>query len=296
MQAALQLNPFTPSMPTDEPRPLALKEAIDYALEARGSGFRYQLGIAAGKACGLSGETSSEMAEGIEYFHHASLIFDDLPSMDDAMERRGRPCLHRVAGESQAILAALALVNRAYSTFWKTAARYPKVRDTACHLLERCIGENGILEGQARDLAFRSGMGSREVKAIAVGKTGTLLKLTLLLPAILGEAGFQERLLLARLSRDWGIAYQALDDFSDLLFSDKASGKTPFRDLSMERPNLVVAMGIRPAHEELLKALRSSRSQITRLIAIDSRWSFLLKFNENFTTKEQALHDAIQAA
>jgi geranylgeranyl pyrophosphate synthase len=296
MQAALQLNPFSPSLAEDEPQPMALKDAIGYALEAGGSGFRYKLGLEAGKACGLSGEISSEMAEGIEYFHHASLIFDDLPSMDDATDRRGRPCLHRVAGESQAILAALALVNRAYSTFWKTAARYPKVRDTACRLLEKCIGEHGILEGQARDLAFRSGMGTREVKAIAVGKTGTLLKLTLLLPAILGEAGFRERLLLARLSRDWGIAYQALDDFSDLLFSDKTSGKTPFRDLSMERPNLVIAMGIRPAHEELLKVLRSSLSQITRLVAINSRWSFLLKFHENFTTKEQALHEAIRAA
>lgn len=296
MQAALQLNPFSPSLPEEKARPMALKDAIGYALEARGSGFRYNLGLAAGQACGLVGQTSSEMAEGIEYFHHASLIFDDLPSMDDAMDRRGRPCLHRVAGESHAILAALALVNRAYSTIWKTATRYPEVRDTACRLLEKCIGENGILEGQARDLAFRNGMGAREVKAIAVGKTGTLLKLTLLLPAILGKAGFPERLLLSRLSRDWGIAYQALDDFSDLLFSETASGKTPLRDLSMERPNLVVAMGIRPAHEELLKALRSSHSHITRLVAINPRWSFLLKFHENFTTKEQALHEAIRAA
>ena len=44
-----------------------------------------------------------DLAEGIEYFHHALLIFDDLPCIDDAVERRGRRCVHRVAGESQAM-------------------------------------------------------------------------------------------------------------------------------------------------------------------------------------------------
>ena len=51
----------------------------------------------------------------IECLHTASLVLDDLPAMDDARERRGRPTLHREIGEADAILVATALVSRAYA-------------------------------------------------------------------------------------------------------------------------------------------------------------------------------------
>src|SRR5439155_1387888 len=50
----------------------------------------------------------------IEMVHTASLILDDLPCMDDAATRRGRPTCHVAHGESTAILAAFALLNRAF--------------------------------------------------------------------------------------------------------------------------------------------------------------------------------------
>jgi len=50
----------------------------------------------------------------IEMVHTASLILDDLPSMDDARSRRGRPACHVAHGEATAILAAFALLSRAY--------------------------------------------------------------------------------------------------------------------------------------------------------------------------------------
>src|SRR5258707_825638 len=50
----------------------------------------------------------------IEMVHTSSLILDDLPAMDDARARRGRPACHIVHGEATAILAAFALLNRAY--------------------------------------------------------------------------------------------------------------------------------------------------------------------------------------
>src|SRR3954470_7707750 len=48
----------------------------------------------------------------VEMVHTASLILDDLPSMDDARARRGRPACHVTHGEATAILAAFALLNR----------------------------------------------------------------------------------------------------------------------------------------------------------------------------------------
>ena len=42
----------------------------------------------------------------VEMVHTASLILDDLPAMDDARTRRGRPACHVAHGEATAILAA----------------------------------------------------------------------------------------------------------------------------------------------------------------------------------------------
>lgn len=275
---------------------LSLHEMVEYALEGKGSGFRLSLAKRAGAACGLDAAASDRLAEGIEYFHHASLIFDDLPCMDDAVERRGRRCLHRVAGESKAILAALALVNRAYTLCWKVSAQYNDHCEQAGRLVERCIGELGILDGQDRDLSFQAELGAKEIKAIAVRKTGTLLQLTLLLPAILSGASFGEQLRLSRIARAWGIAYQALDDFSDLLPVLMDTGKTPFQDLKQDRPNLVVALGQAQAAEELQRYMQLVVEQIEALVAADAKWAFLAEFHAVMEAKAMTLRQALQAA
>jgi geranylgeranyl pyrophosphate synthase len=275
---------------------LSLRETVDYALEAKGGGFRLRMAQQTGLACGLSVDAVTELANGIEYFHHASLIFDDLPCMDDASERRGRRCVHKVAGESQAILAGLALVNRAYAACWKVAARYPRHSLCAARLVERCIGELGILNGQSRDLSFEPSLGAKEVKAIAAGKTGALLQLTLLLPAMIGGLSFSEMLQLSRLARYWGIAYQGMDDFYDLHLFDASSGKTPFRDVVQQRPNLVVALGSQAAYREIEYYLAGAGRQIDRLVKLNSKWVFLSDFHAILMGKEEGLRSVLERA
>ena len=65
---------------------------------------------------------AKDLAIALEYFHTASLLFDDLPCMDNASERRGVPCVHLAFGEAGAILAALALINRAYALSWRAVS------------------------------------------------------------------------------------------------------------------------------------------------------------------------------
>lgn len=294
MQAAVQSTSSLNAIQPVPPVTLTLRETVDYALEAKGGGFRFALAQRTGVACGLSLQAVDELANGIESFHHASLIFDDLPCMDDASVRRGRRCVHKVAGESQAILAALVLVNRAYTACWKVSAQFPANCALAARLVERCIGELGILDGQSRDLAFDPSFGAKEVKAIAAGKTGELLQLTLLLPAILGGLSYSELLRLSRLARDWGIAYQGMDDFNDLLLSTSDSGKTPFRDVVQQRPNLVVALGPQTAYAEVAHYLAAASSQIDALVQLDAKWCFLSDFHAVMTGKEVGLVEALE--
>jgi geranylgeranyl pyrophosphate synthase len=275
---------------------LRLQEIVDYEIEGQGSGFRLSLAKQVGRACGLDAASVDQLADGIEYFHHASLIFDDLPCMDDGVERRGRRCLHRVVGEDRAILAALSLVNRAYTHCWKVSASYGAHCEEAGRLVERCIGELGILDGQERDLSFDASLGAKEVKAIASRKTGALLQLTLLSPATLSGASYSERLRLSRVAHAWGIAYQALDDFSDLLPGMMSTGKTPYQDLKLNRPNLVVALGQSEASAEIKRYMQQADRQINELISVDEKWAFLSYFHSVLSQKEAALRAALEAA
>jgi len=276
--------------------PMGLDEAIEYALSCRGSGVRQALAGRVGRACGMRARDAEALAGAIESFHHASLILDDLPCMDDATERRGRACLHRVAGEDQAILAALALINEGYTSCWRVASAYPQRAAMAGRLVAGCMGERGILDGQSRDLHFHPGCGASEVRTIAVQKTGMLLKLALVLPAVLGGAEWGTLLALARLAKLWGRLYQGIDDFSDLLLTGDSSGKTPFRDLSQARPNLVVAFGLQAARKELT-ALSVRSGAICRDFAeCGEAWLVLRQFHARLSEKVERIRAAVEAA
>ena len=293
MEAALNLNALREV--AEEPQ-LSLSEAVDYALASRGSGVRRELTAAVARASGLTGADAGTLAEAIESFHHASLILDDLPCMDNAEERRGRACLHRVAGEDQAILAALALINQAYTGCWAVASRYPCRAGMAAKLVSSSMGECGILEGQAKDLNFRNARGADEVREIAIQKTGMLLKLALLLPAVLGGADWCTLLRLARLANSWGRLYQAIDDFSDMLLTGEPTGKTPFRDMQNERPNLVVALGPDLAITEL-KMLETYAGRICcGFVQHSEDWQTLQDFHARLREKTARIRLAMEAA
>lgn len=244
-----------------------LQAVVEDTLSRPGSLFRAQLVYAGALRRGMPATAARELAVAVEYFHSASLLFDDLPAMDDARERRGHPCAHLRHGEAAAMLGALALINQGYHLLWRVFARLPAARGAAAsRLVNECLGLRGILDGQARDLHFQSSArGESEVAAVAVGKTVTLIRLTLLLPAICGSAGREERALLERLAKAWGRAYQATDDFKDLLMEAAETGKSPRRDTQLGRPNLPAAIGLAAASRRLREWLSEGREVLAAL-------------------------------
>ncbi len=84
-------------------------------------------------------------------------------------------------------------------------------------------------------------------------KTADLLRLTVVLPAILGRATRREIQLLDRLALFRGLAYQAADDLKDVFQESSLSGKTGGRDHSLGRPNLVATEGTEGAIRRFLR-------------------------------------------
>ena len=121
--SALLQESFRASLPLPSLLDPAFEDALRHVLSNPGSMVRPKMVHRVGSAYNLDTESAHSIAIALEYFHTASLIFDDLPCMDNAVERRGAPCVHVEFGEATAILTALALINRAYALIWQCRRR-----------------------------------------------------------------------------------------------------------------------------------------------------------------------------
>lgn len=212
----------------------------------------------------------------VEYYHLASLLFDDLPCMDNAETRRGNVAAHLSYGEANTILSALALINKAYSLLWSAIAELPAVRRQSCSdLIQRCLGESGVIGGQALDLGFASlsQVTRRLVTKIADQKTGTLFSLSMLLPAMLAVEDENELRQVKILARYFGRLYQLIDDYKDLANADIAASKS-HRDAQLHRPNMVLLLGEDKAQAYLSILISILQRAINRLVCSSSRWRF----------------------
>ena len=135
-------------------------------------------------------------AVAVEFVHAASLVLDDLPSMDDAPRRRGRPALHRVHGVATAELAAVALLARAFEIVAEAPDMTPaRPRRASAAELAAAVGAAGLLR-RARPPTSRPippPMTLDDLEAIHARKTGALFVAAVRGGAIAGGAG--ERLL-----------------------------------------------------------------------------------------------------
>lgn len=257
-----------------EPR---LAAALQDMLARPGSLVRATLAYLTGIEMGVKEQHARAIGCGIEYLHTASLVFDDFPAMDDARMRRGAACLHVVHGEAVATLAALALINRGYALLWQgIGSATSKRREMAGEWVDSRLGVAGVLGGQAYDISgWRGEQSAAEVSAVAARKTGDLLRLTLVLPAIVGRATPREIRLLDRLALLRGMAYQAADDLKDVLSPEEDSGKSGGRDEELGRPNLVAAEGLPAAIRRFQRMNEMADRVQAQLVGKTDRWGML---------------------
>ena len=267
-----------------------LRNVFEQLLGMPGGFIRGQLAVRVALNCGFPKKYALAVAVGLEYFHLSSLVLDDLPCMDDAVTRRGLPCVHRQFGEAAAILSSLGLINRSHALLWSaiSTVQDESLRDEAGSLVEACIGIHGILNGQAMDLAFTSAGSDRDVTKVALGKTASLFRLTILLPALLSRVSRQELHQLDRLAVLLGLSYQLVDDFKDVRSKGYYSGKTP-RDQILCRPNMVLQTGAEASKARLEHLFTLSEKFIVRLERNQIDWGFFRRVVSKLRTESNRL-------
>lgn len=239
-------------LPPAEQRPEAVHRAMRYALTGAGKRVRPVLTLAVAELFGgalfahaantgnadLAGTAAGgavlDLACAVEMVHACSLVLDDLPSMDDAALRRGRPTVHLEFGENVALLAALALLNRAYALVAESAHHLALKRYTAedmVHHLAAAIGSEGLIGGQALDLLAAPGDSSLELlEYIHSHKTGALFMAAGELGAMAVDARRRDLESVARYAKNLGLAFQISDDVLDVLGTAATIGKDVHQD------------------------------------------------------------------
>lgn len=268
-----------------------LGKVLSSAVSSPGGLFRFDVSHRMVQAFGGSRENADSLACAVEFFHIASLMLDDLPQMDNSLERRGCICPHLLYGEDMVILGSLGLITRAYALLGLVISSVPSERHRSAHqLVEQCLGTAGMLNGQARDLSYAtSGGGRREAIAVASGKTVPLIHLALALPALLFGADRRTLTSLRRLSLLWGLFYQGVDDFKDLLEKSATSGKTAGRDQELGRPNIALAIGERDAEAYLHRLNHLAGRCVAGLLKQHPSLLFLNAFQQLLSARWQKL-------
>jgi len=199
----------------------------------------------------------------IEMVHTASLILDDLPCMDDAATRRGRPTCHVAHGESTAILAAFALLNRAFEILaqgWEgapdAAARAGIARELA-----KSIGLDGMIAGQATDLAMTdTPIDFPTLEFIHSHKTGALFMASAALGAAATRAKPAEKAALVAYAKNLGLAFQIIDDLIDATSGAAEAGKDVGKDL--KKTTFVSFSGVAGARDLARELIAASQEAL----------------------------------
>ena len=154
--------------------------------------------------------------------------------MDDAKTRRGRPTCHLAHGEATAILAAFALINRAFEILAEGWDGGPEARRCAAAIareLARAIGQDGMIAGQSADLL----MTDREIdfptlEFIHSRKTGALFTASAALGAMSARARPAELAAIVAYAKNLGLAFQIVDDLIDATGGAGEAGKDVGKD------------------------------------------------------------------
>jgi geranylgeranyl diphosphate synthase type II len=291
--------------------PAVVHDAMRYSLLAGGKRLRPVLCLASADA--VDGDRASALpaACAIELIHTYSLIHDDLPAMDNDTMRRGRPTLHVVAGEGQAILAGDGLLTEAFNVL----ARSPRPRDydraltqlDVIRLIASAAGAVGMVGGQAIDLmhsgleqpgllrpsmllgAVLSEVEGREarptppldadgLRRMHAKKTGALIRAAATAGAMMGGGTTAQVDAIDEAAGEFGLAFQIVDDVLDVEGASADLGKTAGKDAAAGKVTYPSIYGLEQSKrmataclERAEAALRRAALENSELMAI-GRW------------------------
>lgn len=255
-------------LPESSKTPPLLLQAMRYSAMAGGKRIRPLFVYASGRALNLTEDQLDGIAVAIELIHTYSLIHDDLPSMDDDDLRRGQASCHRKFDEATAILAGDALQALSFEILAADPALSvePKQQLAIILGLARACGANGMAGGQVLDLgSLGREISQTELEKIHAFKTGALIQISTVAPALLATATADQISAMSRFGQLTGLAFQVYDDLLDVTGSSELTGKPSQADAARSKPAFPAIIGVERSLQRAQELRDQAQSELNYL-------------------------------
>lgn len=237
-----------------------LFEATKYTVLGNGKRIRPLLMLVALDSLGADTYKGLRPACAIELLHTYSLIHDDLPCMDDDDLRRGKPTLHKVYGEGQAVLVGDLLLTMAFEVLSSSPGVSAQEAIELVRILSSYAGGRGMILGQSLDLLAENQQIDQEaLYYIHKRKTGDLFSAALEFAAILSQKNSLCSPL-AEIGQAIGLSFQIIDDTLDVEGKEALLGKPVNSDTKNNKATSVSLMGITPSKTRAEQLLQNALS------------------------------------
>ena len=229
-----------------------LYEAMRHAAIGGGKRLRPLLTVAASRLFAIDRDRAVRVGCAIEAIHVYSLIHDDLPCMDDADLRRGKPTVHKAFGEADAVLAGDSLHALAFEILADPETNNdPWVRCELALELARAAGPHGMAGGQMMDIvAEGEDLDLAAITRLQQLKTGALIEYSVEAASIMAKLPAEARRPYRGYARNIGLAFQIADDLIDHSGDAAAAGKPTGQDATAGKATFVSLLGEERARQQ----------------------------------------------
>ena len=243
-------------------------DSMNYSVMAGGKRIRPVLALECCRLCCGDYKKATAFACALEIIHSYSLIYDDLPCMDNDTMRRGKPTNHVVFGEDIALMAGMGLYCRAFEIVTDT---YKEFGLTETQLIDgikallKASGMNGIVLGQVLDIDNVAGKHTDldYIQRVHDYKTSAMLEASSEVGAICGGATEKQRAALLEYSKNIGLSFQIRDDILDVTGTDGNMGKTLGKDRESGKTTFVDIFGVGGAQRKVVELTERAKSAIS---------------------------------
>ncbi len=268
---------FDRYLPPDEGPAAAVGQAVRHSLVGGKRVRPYVVRLAA-ESFGLSPAAVTPTACAFELIHTATLIHDDLPAVDDADLRRGRPSCHVAFGEPTAILAGDALIVAAFDALASQAEEPATPAERVALVIhEFASAVQAVILGEHVDIIGEGLPPSADLlDFIHRHKTAALFVGAARAGALLAGASEEDLRTLSDYAQAVGLLFQVTDDLLDVEGSSEELGKPVGADLAAGKQTYPGVYGAEEAKRRAETLAQQAYNAAERLPARQELWKALV--------------------
>jgi octaprenyl-diphosphate synthase len=219
-----------------------IPQLAGHVIAAGGKRLRPMLTLVSARLCGYQGRRHMALAACVEFIHTATLLHDDV--VDHSHLRRGLETANSLWGNKASVLVGDFLFSRAFQVM---------VQDGSLEVLKILSDASAIIaQGEVAQLITANDMETSEADYVRVisEKTAPLFEAACRIGAVVGERPSAEQEALGRYGRNFGIAFQLVDDVLDYSARQADLGKTIGDDFREGKITLPVVLAFARGSEE----------------------------------------------